>query len=26
MYGLDGRGGYQLVGRTLQLWNRYRDV
>ncbi|NWB94125.1 urea carboxylase [Pseudomonas agarici] len=26
VYGMDGPGGYQLVGRTLQMWNRYRNV
>ena len=24
VYGMEGPGGYQLVGRTLQMWNRYR--
>ena len=23
VYGMEGPGGYQLVGRTLQMWNRY---
>ncbi len=26
IYGLEGPGGYQFVGRTLQMWNRYRAV
>ncbi|WP_122309853.1 urea carboxylase [Pseudomonas syringae] len=26
VYGMEGPGGYQFVGRTLQMWNRYRDV
>ncbi|WP_141055597.1 urea carboxylase [Tepidiphilus succinatimandens] len=26
IYGMEGPGGYQLVGRTLQMWNRYREV
>ncbi|MBV8623718.1 MAG: urea carboxylase [Herbaspirillum sp.] len=26
IYGMEGPGGYQFVGRTLQMWNRYRDV
>ncbi|AXE91512.1 urea carboxylase [Paraburkholderia sp. DD10] len=25
VYGMEGPGGYQFVGRTLQMWNRYRD-
>jgi urea carboxylase len=25
VYG-EGPGGYQFVGRTLQMWNRYREV
>ncbi|MBI3778077.1 MAG: urea carboxylase [Gammaproteobacteria bacterium] len=24
VYGMDGPGGYQFVGRTLQMWNRWR--
>lgn len=24
IYGMEGPGGYQFVGRTLQMWNRYR--
>ena len=24
IYGMEGPGGYQFVGRTLQVWNRYR--
>ncbi|MEQ6915997.1 urea carboxylase [Halomonas aquatica] len=24
VYGMEGPGGYQFVGRTLQMWNRYR--
>jgi urea carboxylase len=24
IYGTEGPGGYQLFGRTLQMWNRYR--
>jgi urea carboxylase len=24
IYGMEGPGGYQLFGRTLQMWNRYR--
>ncbi len=24
VYGMEGPGGYQFVGRTLQVWNRYR--
>src|SRR3954451_12231463 len=23
---MEGPGGYQFVGRTLQMWNRYREV
>jgi urea carboxylase len=23
-YAMEGPGGYQLVGRTLQMWNRFR--
>ncbi|AQZ94738.1 urea carboxylase [Halopseudomonas phragmitis] len=26
IYGMEGPGGYQFVGRTLQMWNRYREV
>ncbi|KWT10935.1 5-oxoprolinase/urea amidolyase family protein [Pseudomonas amygdali] len=26
VYGMEGPGGYQFVGRTLQMWNRYRNV
>ncbi len=26
IYGMEGPGGYQFVGRTLQMWNRYRAV
>lgn len=25
IYGMEGPGGYQFVGRTLQIWNRYRS-
>ncbi|MDD1779671.1 urea carboxylase [Enterovibrio sp. ZSDZ35] len=25
VYGMEGPGGYQLMGRTLQMWNRYRE-
>jgi urea carboxylase len=25
IYGMESPGGYQLVGRTLQMWNRYRQ-
>ncbi|URI06187.1 urea carboxylase [Aquincola tertiaricarbonis] len=25
IYGMEGPGGYQFVGRTLQMWNRWRD-
>jgi urea carboxylase len=25
IYGMEGPGGYQFVGRTLQMWNRYRQ-
>ncbi|MEM7391384.1 MAG: urea carboxylase, partial [Verrucomicrobiota bacterium] len=25
IYGMEGPGGYQFVGRTLQMWNRYRE-
>ena len=24
VYGMEGPGGYQFVGRTFQMWNRYR--
>lgn len=24
IYGMEGPGGYQFIGRTLQMWNRYR--
>lgn len=26
VYGMEGPGGYQFVGRTIQMWNRYRDT
>ncbi|MFP4271496.1 MAG: urea carboxylase [Halothiobacillaceae bacterium] len=26
IYGMEGPGGYQFVGRTLQIWNRYRQT
>ncbi|TWD38156.1 urea carboxylase [Pantoea sp. SJZ147] len=26
VYGMEGPGGYQFVGRTLQMWNRYHNV
>ncbi|AGB78717.1 urea carboxylase [Enterobacteriaceae bacterium strain FGI 57] len=26
VYGMEGPGGYQFVGRTLQMWNRYHHV
>jgi len=26
VYGMEGPGGYQFVGRTLQMWNRYRKT
>jgi urea carboxylase len=26
VYGMEGPGGYQFVGRTLQMWNRWRTV
>jgi urea carboxylase len=26
VYGMEGPGGYQFVGRTLQMWNRWRQV
>ena len=25
VYGMEGPGGYQFVGRTVQMWNRYRQ-
>jgi urea carboxylase len=25
VYGMEGPGGYQFVGRTLQMWNRYQQ-
>lgn len=25
IYGMEGPGGYQLVGRTVQVWSRYRQ-
>ncbi|WP_370652536.1 urea carboxylase [Aquabacterium sp.] len=25
VYGMEGPGGYQFVGRTTQMWNRWRD-
>ena len=25
IYGMEGPGGYQFVGRTTQMWSRYRD-
>ncbi len=25
-YGMEGPGGYQFVGRTLQMWNRWRQT
>jgi urea carboxylase len=25
IYGMEGPGGYQLVGRTLQIWSRYQQ-
>jgi urea carboxylase len=25
VYGMEGPGGYQFVGRTIQMWNRYRQ-
>lgn len=24
VYGMEGPGGYQLIGRTVQMWNRYK--
>ena len=26
IYGMEGPGGYQLVGRTLQMWNRFHQT
>jgi len=26
VYGMEGPGGYQFVGRTLQMWNRHRHT
>jgi urea carboxylase len=26
VYGMEGPGGYQFVGRTSQMWNRYRST
>jgi urea carboxylase len=26
VYGMEGPGGYQFVGRTAQMWNRYRKT
>lgn len=26
IYGMEGPGGYQFVGRTIQVWNRYRST
>ncbi|MCC5857280.1 MAG: urea carboxylase [Ectothiorhodospiraceae bacterium] len=26
IYGMEGPGGYQFVGRTLQIWNRYKQT
>ena len=26
IYGMEGPGGYQFVGRTLQVWNRWRQT
>jgi urea carboxylase len=26
VYGMEGPGGYQLVGRTIQMWNRLRST
>ena len=25
-YGMEGPGGYQFVGRTVQVWNRYKET
>jgi len=26
VYGMEGPGGYQFIGRTLQMWNRWRST
>lgn len=26
VYGMEGPGGYQFIGRTLQMWNRYHQT
>ncbi|MDX2186942.1 MAG: urea carboxylase [Opitutaceae bacterium] len=26
VYGMEGPGGYQFIGRTLQMWNRWRET
>ncbi len=26
VYGMEGPGGYQLFGRTIQMWNRWRST
>lgn len=26
VYGMEGPGGYQFIGRTLQMWNRDRQT
>lgn len=26
IYGMEGPGGYQFIGRTLQMWNRYKTT
>jgi len=26
VYGMEGPGGYQFIGRTLQMWNRFRQT
>ena len=26
VYGMEGPGGYQFVGRTIQMWNRWRET
>ncbi len=26
VYGMEGPGGYQFVGRTCQMWNKYRET
>ncbi len=26
VYGMEGPGGYQFVGRTIQMWNRFRHT